>query len=142
MGYNNMNYTIHSIQYSLSEHITTKGHTVEVFGYRITIDSGFIWDGASVPKLAQPIVGSPFTGLYQRAALFHDALYACKGLSRKLADRIFLILMLSDGVSVSKAITMYNAVRIGGWYSWSRHTKESVAEARGQIQIERISNDA
>ena len=83
-------------------------------GYRITINKGFDFDGASISKPLWSIIGSPFTGNYVRAALFHDGLYACCTLDRKLSDDIFLDLMKEDGVGYFKRYSMYLAVRAFG----------------------------
>lgn len=44
-------------------------------GRLITVPAGFFCDGASIPKIAWPIAGSPFTGDNLYPALVHD--YLC-----------------------------------------------------------------
>ena len=94
--------------------ILLEKETAFSLGYRITIDKGFDFDGASISKPLWSIIGSPFTGNYVRAALFHDGLYACCTLDRKLSDDIFLDLMKEDGVGYFKRYSMYLAVRAFG----------------------------
>lgn len=88
---------------------------------------GFITDGASIPKIFWSLVGSPFTGLYRRAALIHDYLYFTQTTKRSYADKVFLEAMKVLGVSWWKRRLMWVAVRVGGWRPWNKHrlTKKS-----------------
>jgi len=98
------------------------------YRYRIVIKKGFIYDGASIPKLAWSFVGSPFTGLYLEAATVHDAIYyAMWKYGRKLADEIFLFIMLEVGVSEAKAYTMYECVRVGGSGAFNKRKKVDIS---------------
>lgn len=99
------------------------------FVYEITIRKGFVYDGASIPQLAWSVVGSPFTGMYLEAATIHDAIYySAWQYGRKLADEIFLFIMLEMGVSKAKAYTMYNSVRMGGSSSYNKRKKVDLSE--------------
>lgn len=97
-------------------YITEKGviHTVPI---------GFETDGASIPKIFWSWIGSPFTGLYRRAALIHDFLYATQTTKRLYADRVFLEAMKHLRVSWWKRNIMYRAVRLGASGIWKRHAK-------------------
>ena len=107
------------------------------FSYRITIKKGFIYDGASIPQFAWSVVGSPFTGLYLEAATVHDAIYyAMWKFGRKLADEIFLFIMLEMGVSKTKAYTMYESVRIGGRGAFNKRKKVDVSD---YLLVERVA---
>ena len=108
--------------------------------YRITVPAGFIFDGASVPRLAWTISGIRPDGLIRAAALIHDWLYQHDGLlpagshqfkgedeswknlvgrwSRKDADRLFARIMREAGVSKVKRRLAYLAVRTFGWRYW------------------------
>ena len=99
-------------------YITNKGvsHVVPI---------GFITDGASIPKLFWSFIGSPFTGLYRRAALIHDYLYYIQTTKRSCADRVFLEAMKSLKVSLWKRRVMYYAVRGWGWKPWNKHRKNN-----------------
>jgi len=92
---------------------------------------GMRTDGASIPRFFWRVVGSPFTGKYRRAAIFHDAAY--KGLlrvldstggeiherlSRVAADGLFLVLMQADGAGWWLSTTVYRAVRLCGGAAW------------------------
>jgi hypothetical protein len=98
------------------------GHNV-----MIVVPPGFIWDGASIPRWAWSLIGSPFTGEYQQASLVHDALYDLKSYwtdgqwakpTRKFADNLFRTMMIDDGVEEDKAILMWKVVRLTGKYAW------------------------
>ena len=82
------------------------------------------YNGASIPRLFWRLIGSPFTGLYRKAALFHDYFYqfhvdGCGGaITRIEADRMFLEMMKFLGVARWRRNLIYFGVRVGGWASW------------------------
>jgi len=84
-----------------------------------TIPKGFTWDGASIPKFAWGVLGSPFGGRYYTAALLHDYFYRTACVTKQFADKVFYYKMRQDGVGWWKANTMYYAVKWfgGGAYS-------------------------
>lgn len=90
----------------------------------ITVPTGFITDGASIPQLFWAILGPH--GTYFPAAVIHDYLYnkASDGsfgdLTRAEADQIFLDAMESIGVSWLTRHTIYYAVRLFGWTSYKK----------------------
>jgi hypothetical protein len=82
------------------------------------IPMGFEWDGASIPKWAQGIIGKPM-GKYALGALLHDWLYASRILGdtrggRKQSDELFLMAMKQLDISWWRRKVMYRAVRFGG----------------------------
>ena len=88
-------------------------------GLRIQISKGEVTDGASIPKFLWSTEGSPFTGLYRKAAVIHDYLYRLGYgktplVSRERADKIFYEAMLELGVSKFEAQKKYRAVRLFG----------------------------
>ncbi len=81
---------------------------------------GLICDGASIPRIAWSIIGSPFTGLYRNAAILHDAYYSRpSGRSRKATDKMFYEKMIEDGIHIFKAKLMYRTVRFFGKKYWN-----------------------
>ena len=114
-----LNITVNGSQ----EYILTNPLVWQDGEYNITVKSGFVFDGASIPKALWSIIGSPMTGGYQRAGCLHDALYASQILDRKIADDIFLESMKSDGVSYFKRYSMYWAVRSFGYSAWNENKK-------------------
>lgn len=82
------------------------------------IPKGFEWDGASIPKWAQWIIGKPM-GRYALAALLHDWLYSSRILGdtkkgRLRADELFLMAMKCLKIAWWRRKSMYRAVRLGG----------------------------
>ena len=102
-----------------------------ITGYRVAADveyaidsitfkvpAGYEFDGASIPPLAWPIIGSPFHPEFMRAALAHDWLYATHLTDRKTADAAFKAILIEDGAGGTRADLMYSAVRLAGRFSW------------------------
>ena len=92
-------------------------------GYSITINKGFDFDGASIPKWLWSIYGSPFTGKYVKAALIHDGLYASQKVSKRISDKIFLDIMKQSKVGYVKRTSMYLAVTLFGGKDWKEASK-------------------
>ncbi len=108
---------------------------------RIVVPEGFVYDGASVPRLLWTVTGMTPDGLIRAAALLHDFIYRHKGwlpngsyqmfdvqtkqwkdLSapwpRETADRLFARVMRESGVSSFKRKLAYRAARLLGWFCW------------------------
>ena len=91
----------------------------------IKVPSGFISDGASVPRPFWTIF-SPFNGDYFEAALVHDFLYSKISdidhptITRPEADEIFKEAMFNLGVGWLSRGAIYSAVRLGGWMSYKK----------------------
>jgi hypothetical protein len=71
-------------------------------------------DGASIPGVFQPFVGSPFDPAFIKAAVIHD--HYCDRHVRPWTQthRVFYEGLIANGVSQAKAKTMYFAVFLGG----------------------------
>lgn len=82
------------------------------------IPQGFMFDGASIPKFAWSIIGSPFTGKYYNAGLMHDYFYRTGIVTKKEADELFYVKMRQDGVGYIKANLMFAAVKMFGGFSY------------------------
>jgi hypothetical protein len=85
----------------------------------VTIPTGFVSDGLSIPQWAWAIVG-PSTGRAFRAGLLHDFLYSKASdqvfkTTRKQADDLFLEAMWRLEIPWIKRHAMYLAVRSFGW---------------------------
>jgi hypothetical protein len=87
-------------------------------GHWWTVPAGFVTDGASIPQEFWSLIGSPFTGLYRVAAVFHDAAYDNWGVAREDADNMLRCAMLDLGCSKWLADTIYEGVRLGGEMSY------------------------
>jgi len=89
------------------------------------IPEGFESDGASVPRIFWSIY--PPWGVYAEAAVVHDFHYRAqvRGLTRAMADKIFLFGMKELGVSFKNRYIIYYAVRLFGWKFWSKIKKQN-----------------
>lgn len=92
-------------------------------GNRIIIEVpvGFVTDGASIPKVAWGVIGSPMTGRYIYAAIIHDYFYYMGTFSRLRSDIIFLEAMAVLNVPRWKRNIIYRAVRLFGFMAWNKH---------------------
>ena len=89
-------------------------------GVNIRVPAGFETDFASIPRIFRIII--PKLGRYNKAAVIHDYIYQSDRLqlSRKQADQVFLDAMADLGVPKWKRTLMYWAVRIGGFFAWTK----------------------
>lgn len=76
--------------------------------------AGLVTDGASIPGIFQPLVGSPFEPAFVKAAIVHD--HYCDRHVRPWREthRVFYEGLVAQGVPIPKAKTMYFAVVLGG----------------------------
>jgi hypothetical protein len=88
----------------------------EVADIIIRTPAGFVTDFASVPRL--PLAYWLFGSRANRPAVTHDDLYRSGMLTRKMADRIFLEAMKTEGYRIPTRYTMYGVVRLGGRWSY------------------------
>lgn len=84
------------------------------------VPAGFRTDGASIPRLLWPIVGSPFAPEVMPAAVRHDFDYRFGATSRDVADRWFRRTAISEGVAPWRAWLLWSGVRAFGWLYWRR----------------------
>lgn len=111
-------------------YLLTEPYHVCLPGHVLDIRTGYIFDGASIPRPLWPSCGSPMSGDLQAPALIHDALYSAELLPRATCDEIFHKCLRLNGVGRYRAWKMWVGVRIGGGFVWSRHTPEGIARAR------------
>ena len=76
--------------------------------------AGLITDGASIPGVFQPFVGTPFEPSFIRAAVVHD--HYCDRHVRpwRSTHRVFYEGLVAQGVPMANAKVMYLAVVLGG----------------------------
>jgi hypothetical protein len=127
-------------EYRLAQDYRT-AFTVAGKRYGIEIKAGFVYDGASIPAaLRYPLGLDPLSGCLMRGALVHDALYGSELLPRDVADTALLVIAQEDGTEGRKARAIYRAVHDAGAIVWSRHTPESVEQARAMVTVaERVA---
>ena len=97
-------------------------------GKEIIAPVNMITDGASIPRFAWMIVGSPWSGRYVKATIPHDFLYSKAEGSRKEADLIFYEAMGVLGVPRWKRWIMYQAVRIFAYFIWQQRKRRIAKE--------------
>lgn len=96
---------------------TSFSYYSDLLGRKIVIPKNFLTDGASVPRLFWSII--PPWGRYGRAAVVHDYLYRWQKTSRRQADDTLLEAMWVSDCKAWEYLTIWFAVRLFGWRSWS-----------------------
>ena len=89
--------------------------------HSIEIPVGYRFDGASIPRIAWSIIGAPFSPDYCLAACVHD--WYCEHShetdnyqARVIGDAVFFALLTKAGVSKTRRVLMYLAVRLNSWW--------------------------
>lgn len=95
---------------------------VEGVKHFVRIPQGYIFDGASIPRVAWFFVGYPFEPDLIEAACIHDWYcdHATRYFERTIGDAVFLKLLADRGVARWRRIAMYLAVRLNTMIRW-RH---------------------
>jgi len=103
-----------------------------ISGKTLFIKSGFVTDGASIPKPAWSILGSyPFDPDILGPAIVHDALYSAELMDRADCDREFEELLRRNSAKGDSVHWLfYETVRLGGWSVWNNHTQDTIAQSR------------
>jgi len=107
---------------TLGHYRVKRAWIVEIDGRAFTVPANFEFDGDSVPRL-------PFVYLLTKgrsglkAPCLHDWLYFKQPVTRRQADKIYLIMMRHYGVRWVWRSLHYIGVRIGGWIGWRRHAR-------------------
>lgn len=92
-----------------------------------TVPVGFVTDGASIPREFWSLIGSPFTGAYRVAAVFHDAAYNSLGAAKDDADRMLHAACIELGCPRLIADVIYEGVRFGGLDAYTQDQREAAA---------------
>lgn len=87
-------------------------------GDRWRVPQGSVVDGASIPRVAWTLVGSPFVGDHRRASVVHDYFCATKSRPWRAVHRMFHDALLASGTPPLRAKALYAAV-YGGGPRWS-----------------------
>ena len=88
-------------------------------GRRFDVPAGFCTDLASIPQLAQALIGK--WERHAPAAVLHDWLYVTQPMPRRDADWLFAEALFAAGVPTWKRAAMWLAVRAGGGRAWRRN---------------------
>ena len=106
-----------------------------IFGLSITLQPGLYTDGASIPPIFQPLVGSPWAMPRLLAAIVHDALYGAHFAWRWLCDQIYLKIRLQTGGDRRLALLEYTAIRLGGRDAWKEKTLSTLCYTRERLSV-------
>lgn len=94
--------------------------------HTVNIPPGYIFDGASIPRLAWIVIGAPFDPQFCLAACVHD--WYCDQSqktsdyqARVIGDAVFFALLQRAGVSRWRRVLMYLAVRLNSWLRYGKH---------------------
>lgn len=92
--------------------------------HTISVPAGFIFDGATIPKIAWLIIGPPFKPDFILAACIHDW-YCTNAITyndRVIGDAVFFKILADEEVPYWRRALMYLAVRT---YTFSHKHHES-----------------
>ena len=78
------------------------------------VPAGAVVDGASIPRVLWPLIGSPFVGDHRRASVVHDHFCALKNRRWQAVHRMFYDALLASGVHRLRAMILYGGVFAGG----------------------------
>lgn len=95
--------------------------SVNMKSFVINIPFGYSWDGASIPSVAEWLVGNPLDPEFRVASMLHDGGYEDRT-TRVIHDCIFYYMLRYVGVPKWKAMLMFAAVRIGGHVYYAAET--------------------
>ena len=99
--------------------------------YEIWIQSGFEFDGASIPRALWRLCGHPLEAPRLAAALVHDWLYRAQVTKRAVADEIFNQICKAVGMSAWRTGPEWAALRAFGWAAWNEnHSWDKISAAR------------
>lgn len=106
----------------------------ELDGFKIP--KGFIFDGASIPRIMWSIMNFTPIGYHMPAALVHDYLYRNVGIAQRYdkpyyytkpdADKEFHRILRELGIRSWQASLCYSAVKIFGFIAWQQNKKAQI----------------
>jgi hypothetical protein len=110
----------------VDEDLEVKVSEVPQVEYVVKIPAGYTFDGASIPKIAWLVVGSPFEPDFQLAACVHD--WFCEHTaddyqSRVIGDATFFKLLTDANVPKWRRVLMYLGVRLNSFWFYGRKAK-------------------
>lgn len=100
------------------------------------IKKGYHFDGASIPKVFQWLIGPALGGSYEGPACAHDILCESKEMRSWLAGAAFNVLMDSVGVASWRRAVMWRAVRRFCQVIQNRYPEKIVMFARDHLEVE------
>lgn len=94
------------------------------------IPEGFVFDGASIPRIFWSLIGYPLEDDFRVSSLIHDWCYRTNCLTFNASNTLFHRRLKTYGVHWFKRSLMYSAVNLGGYPTYSRVNKESLEQIR------------
>jgi len=108
---------------SVASEYTIDITTVDGIRHVVTLPEGYVFDGASIPRLVWSVIGHPFDPSFLVAAAVHD--WYCERATelkdyqlRVIGDAVFFALLRRAGVPWWKRSSMYVAVRSYGLWTF------------------------
>lgn len=80
--------------------------------HSLVVPKHSVWDGASIPKIAQQWFYTPFHPMMMGPSAVHDLDYQRMDPDGPYKDRVFYHMLLDNGVPGDKAWLMYAAVTL------------------------------
>lgn len=101
-------------------------------GFFLRFLKGYQTDGASIPRIAWTLIGSPMDVPLLGPALCHDGLYSSQLTpDHSTADwKLLQYMQMTGQINWVKRNAVWSAVRSFGWVVWNRHTLESIVASR------------
>lgn len=92
----------------------------------VIIPQGYHFDGASIPSMLWPLIGSPFEPDLMLAACIHD--WYCEHTmldyqSRVIGDAVFFYLLQRAGIPRWRRVLLYLGVRLHSWWCYGSQQK-------------------
>ena len=99
----------------------------------ISLKPGFVFDGASVPRLLWFAAGEPMLPPRVAAALVHDWLYRSQIVPRDKADWYYAQLQAQAGRAYGRIAVEWIALRLCGDAAWEENKRRGISDAYGTI---------
>lgn len=133
---------LHTVKIGKAFWMLTKDMMFATPGGRYIVPEGFLFDHASVPRIATSIV-PPVKSAIAEASVLHDWFYVTnsKNVPRKFADECLKHLTLANGGSKMLANLAYAAVRIGGGGLYNKQAQHEKIESRAYPRYKNKTHD-
>ena len=91
----------------------------------VSIEAGYSFDGASIPRVFWSLIGGPFDPDFQVASCIHDKLCELSVDQRDyqirvVGDAAFFALLSRRKIARWRLVAMYLAVRLNSWWRYGR----------------------
>lgn len=118
----------------------TKDLLVHIHGIQIVVPTGFLTDGASIPRIIWSILSDTDPDILY-PSYPHDLLYTLQGrlsetviLTRDESDQIIRDLMVEIGAPKWKADQVYFQLRLWGWVNWNKPDQKKLLSIQNKYK--------